>query len=209
MCIRDRFTDAFYRSCTVSAAQAAQDLGIQLSYNQTLRLAERSEQEYGYSMHGYVTEHGISYADLHFPYHKNIDESVIQPLENLSQYLGLLNIPQIILTNASRCWAERVLQFIGIGHIFDSKKIIPMEDVDFEPKSSSEKGFRKAIDLLNLNPANIIMVEDLDRNLITAKKIGLQTAYIYYKNPIKNLPSYIDYQYKDSLHLIKDLFSRA
>ena len=96
-----RFTDKFYRSCTEAAAQAAQELGINLSYDETLRLAERSEAEHGYSMHAYVTDHGLSYTALHFPFHQRIDETVIETIDGVKEALESLDIPQVILTNAS------------------------------------------------------------------------------------------------------------
>lgn len=200
-----RFTDAFYQSCTQAAAQAAQELGIDLSYEDTLKLAERSEDEYGYSMHGYVTEHGLSYASLHFPFHQRIDETVINPIDGIAEAIENLKLPQVILTNASRCWANRVLKFIGIDHLFSKNKIIPMEDVDFEPKARSPKGFKKALDILSLPAEDVVMVDDLDRNLTIAYKLGMKTAYINHGDPIEFLPDFIDSQYEDVLSLIEDI----
>ena len=200
-----RFTDEFYRSCTEAAAEAAQELGINLSYEDTLKLAERSEEEHGYSMHGYVTDHGLSYASLHFPFHQRIDETVISPIEGLELSLRSLNVPQVILTNASRCWAERVLKFIGIESLFSADKLIPMEDVDFEPKARSKKGFIAAVKKLNLPAENILMVDDLDRNLVNAYNLGMQTAYMHYGDPIEELPDFIDGQFDDVLSLIKNI----
>lgn len=198
-----KFTDGFYRSCTEAAAEAAQELGIDLSYEDTLKLAERSEEEHGYSMHGYVTDHGLSYASLHFPYHQKIDETVIEPIIGAKEALENLDLPQIILTNASRCWAERVLKFCEIDHLFPHEKIIPMEDVEFEPKSRSKKGFLKAAKFLDVHPKNILMVDDLDRNLMIANELSMQTAYVHYGDPIPELPDFIDAQFDNILDIIQ------
>jgi len=200
-----KFTDAFYKSCTEAAAHAAQELGIDLSYEETLKLAERSEQEHGYSMHGYVTDHGLSYASLHFPFHSRIDETVIEPFEDLAEKLENLDLPQVILTNASRCWAERALKFCKIDHLFNYQKIIAMEDVNFEPKARSQKGFIKAADLLGSDPKNILMVDDLDRNLMIANDLNMHTVYVHYNDQIKDLPDYIDAQYYNILDVIKQI----
>lgn len=208
-----RFTEAFYQSCTMAAAKAAQEHGIDLSFDETLKLAERSEQEYGYSMHGYVVHHGISYADLHFPFHDKIDESVIEKIEELPIALQSINTPQVILTNASRGWAKRVLEYTGLNQFFDDAAIIPMEDADFEPKARSHKGFKLAQEKLKLPFENIVMVDDLDRNLIIPHKLGMQTAYMHHGGPIdfsdkKTAPPYITAQFSDSVEFITNLINQ-
>ena len=202
-----RFTDKFYRSCTEAAADAAQELGIDLSYEDTIKLAERSEDEHGYSMHGYITDHGLSYASLHFPFHQKIDETVVDPIFGLKEALENLQFPQVILTNASRCWANRVLKHTGLDHLFSEERIIPMEDVGFEPKSRSEKGFKKAIEILNFPPHHILMVDDLDRNLSIPYALGLQTVYIHHGDMMLDKPDFIHDQFEGVLDLIKTLKS--
>ena len=200
-----QFTEEFYKACTTAAAQAAQEMGINLSYEDTLRLAERSEKEYGYSMHGYVTDHGLSYASLHFPFHQKIDEKVIDKILGVKEGLQKLKLPQVILTNASRCWANRVLEYIEIKHLFPDEKIIPMEDVDFEPKSRTSKGFKKGCKILGLSPEDVLMVDDLDRNLLRANDLGMHTAYICYDDPMTELPDFIDAQFRNVLDVLKAL----
>ena len=200
-----RFTDKFYKACTTAAAEAAQEMGINLSYEDTLRLAERSEKEYGYSMHGYVTDHGLSYASLHFPFHEKIDETVIDKIGGVKESLASCNLPQVILTNASREWAERVLNYIDVKEQFPDQKIIPMEDVNFEAKSRTTKGFLKACEILSLLPEEVLMVDDLDRNLITANSVGIQTAYIHHGDKISDLPDFIDEQFYSVLEVIEAL----
>lgn len=203
-----RFTDTFYRSCTLAAAEAAQELGINLSYEDTLKLAERSEEEYGYSMHGYVTDHGLTYASLHFPFHEKIDETVIEKIDGVPEALASLELPQVILTNASRDWAERTLKYIGADHLFPGEKIIPMEDVGFEPKARSAKGFLKAQELLNLPVENIVMVDDLDRNLSIPNDLGMSTVYMHHDDPMTDMPIYINEQYENVLEFIRVLKAR-
>ena len=203
-----RFTDAFYRSCTVAAAGAAQELGIKLSYEDTLRLAERSEREHGYSMHGYVTEHGLTYASLHFPFHEKIDETIVEKIDGMPKALKSLKLPQVILTNASRDWVNRVLKHIGMDHLFTQDRIIAMEDVGFEPKSRTARGFLKALSILKLPPSEVIMVDDLDRNLVIPSDLDIRTVYLHHGDPIPELPVYIDYQYDGALNVISALKGR-
>ena len=200
-----RFTDEFITACNVAAAKAAQNLGIELSYEDTLKLAERSEAEHGYSMHGYVTDHGLSYADLHFPFHQNIDETVVEPIAGAIEALEVFQGRQVILTNASRCWAERILKYVGIDHLFEDQDIIPMEDVGFKAKASNDQGYLKGVELLNFKPEEVLMVDDLDRNLKQAKSVGLHTVYMHHGDPMPELPDFIDDQSENLVSLINFL----
>lgn len=197
-----RFTDKFFTSCTQAAAKAAQAAGIDISYEDSLKIAERSEHEHGYSMHIYVTHHGLSYADLHFPYHQAVDENAIELIDRAVDAVQKFKGPQVILTNASRCWAERALKFMGMDHLFTADQIIPMEDANFEPKARSDKGYKLAIQKLNLPPENIMMVDDLDRNLIIPHKMGIQTIYMHHGDPMTDKPDFVDDQFENLVSLM-------
>ena len=201
-----RFTDDFVRSCNEAAAKAAQEQGITLSYEDTLKLAERSEVEHGYSMHGYVTDHGLSYASLHFPFHDNIDEKVIEPIAGMHDALVSIKFPQAIVTNASRGWAERVLKYCGLDDLFEENMIVPMEDVNFKAKAQTDAAFIKTANIMNVANNKILMVDDLDRNLIFPNKLGMQTAFMNHNDPMKVLPAYVDGQFQNPIALIKELF---
>jgi pyrimidine 5'-nucleotidase len=199
-----RFTDELKRHCNEAAAKAAQSLGIDFSYEDTVKIAERSEEQHGYSLHVYVTDHGLSYQDLHVPFHQNIDERVIEPISGTREALEKFQGRQVILTNASRCWAERALKYLEIDEFFQSHEIIPMEDVDYEPKARSDKGLKRAIDVLNLPAENLLMVDDLDRNLIIPHKLGVQTAYMYHDDPMIELPEFVTAQFENLVTMIEN-----
>ncbi|HPD82325.1 MAG TPA: HAD hydrolase-like protein [Alphaproteobacteria bacterium] len=198
-----RFTDKFIKSCNVAAAKAAQDLGLNFTYEETVKIAEKSEAEYGYSMHIYITDHGLSYQDLHVPFHQNIDETVIQPIEKTAQALDKFKGRQAIVTNASRCWAQRVLKYLNLDDVFKYHEIIPMEDVNYEPKARSDKGFIRAAEILRLPPDRLLMVDDLDRNLIIPHKMGMQTAYMYHNDPMVELPEFVSIQSENLVSLME------
>ncbi|MCI5060126.1 MAG: HAD family hydrolase [Alphaproteobacteria bacterium] len=197
-----RFSGEFRQSCNVAAAKAALEAGLDLPFEAALHLAERSESEHGMSMHAYITDHGLSVADLHIPFHRHIDESIIRPFTALPVLLEDLSLPQVILTNASRCWAERALQHIGLRHLFPDAHIIPIEDVGFEPKAATEKGFQKALEILGFSASNVVMVDDLDRNLEMAYQVGLRTVYMHYDDPFETLPDFINAQFENSEALL-------
>lgn len=202
-----RFSEAFRHQCNLAAAKAAQDMGIQLSYDDTLKLAQKSETEHGYSIHLYVTHHGFSYDSLHVPFHDNIDETTIELVEGVAQGLRDLNLPQAILTNASRGWAYRVLAHMDVRDLFPDRMITAVEDVGFKTKSESREGFERALRALGLPAEQVVMVDDLDRNLIIPHEMGMQTVYMAYDDPIADLPHYMDAQFDNALGFITALKS--
>lgn len=194
-----RFTDAFKEQCNRAAAKAAHDQGIKLSYDDTLKLAQKSETEHGYSIHLYVTHHGFSYDSLHVPFHDNIDETTIEIIDGVAENIRALDLPQSILTNASHDWASRVLKHMGLDDLFPDSHITASENVNFEVKSQGKAGFNRALEALELPPEQVVMVDDLDRNLIIPHEMGMQTAYLHYEDPIADLPHYMDAQFENVL----------
>jgi len=200
-----RFTEAFRQQCNIAAAKAAHDQGINLSYDDTLKLAQKSETNHGYSIHLYVTHHGFTYDSLHVPFHDNIDETTIEMIAGVAENIRALKLPQTILTNASRGWAKRVLKHMGIDDLFPDSHITASEDVNFKVKSQGKAGFNRALDALGLSPDEVLMVDDLDRNLIIPHEMGMQTAYLHYEDPIADLPHYMDAQFENVLGVFKEL----
>jgi FMN phosphatase YigB (HAD superfamily) len=58
---------------------------------------------------------------------------------------------------------------------------------------------------LKLLPEEVLMVDDLDRNLLKANDLGMHTAYICYDDPMTELPDFIDAQFKTVLDVLKVL----
>lgn len=173
-----RYDDVFIKACNIAAARAAQLLGVNITYEESVALAVRSEAEHGYSLHGFIHDHKLSYDRLHHPFHEFIDEKLIEKNDAFVKALERLSLPQVLLTNASRGWANRVLRHLGMKHLFPDGHIIPMEDVNYTPKARGATGFEKALEILNLLPMHVLVVEDLARNLIIPRQMGLRTALV-------------------------------
>lgn len=175
-----RFTDDFKLHCNHAAAQAAIVCGIDLPYEDCLKVAIESEKQYHFSLNKFVLDHGILYKKLHFPFHEAIETSYIKEIVGLKDKISQLPHRHLVITNASRHWATRSIDFLGLSFIFDKDAILCMEEFNFEPKARGRKGFDLAIERLSINPENIILVDDLIRNLAMASTIGIKTAHIDY-----------------------------
>jgi putative hydrolase of the HAD superfamily len=53
-----------------------------------------------------------------------------------------------------------------------------------------------------LRPENILMVDDLDRNLIIPHKMGMQTVYMHHGDPMIEQPEFVDAQFDNLVSLI-------
>lgn len=103
----------------------------------------------------------------------------------LDQYLrpnpeldaALASIPQekVIFTNASREHAEQVLEQLGIRRHFS--RIVDVRDMDYESKPQAP-AYRRVCELLSVDPANCLLVEDNVRNLQPAKALGMTTVLV-------------------------------
>ncbi len=128
------------------------------------------------------------------------------------------NIKLGIVSDAPKLQAYLRLVELGLEDFFDV--IITADDV----KASKEttKPFEKALDILKIEANEVLFVGDRpDRDVLNAKKIGMNTAFAFYGyyggiipknikkselNAIKNKynPNYILYNFKDLIKIIGD-----
>jgi putative hydrolase of the HAD superfamily len=199
-----RFDELFKHACNVAAARAACNVRPAMLYEETYARCVASEREHGFSLHWFHQETQIPYPDMHFVYHDAIDETVIQKNAEMAEALRGLHLPSVILTNASRGWVMRILAHLGMDDLFEPGGIIALEDANFTPKGRGTAGFDLAIAKLGLSPSDILMVEDLPRNLMKAKEAGLKTALVHHGQKPDD-GAYIDYLYDDTLELVRAL----
>jgi len=88
---------------------------------------------------------------------------------------------------------------MGVDDLFPDGHITASENVNFEVKSQGRAGFERSLNALALKPEEVLMVDDLGRNLIIPHEMGMQTAYLHYDEPINDLPHYMDAQFENVL----------
>ena len=148
-------------------------------------------------------EYKIPFRDYHFKFHDSIDEKIIAVNEEMKEALEAVQLPHVILTNASRRWAQRTISHLGLDRWFTDDHIIAQEDAGFQPKSSGYKGFEIAIDKLGMPEQNILMVDDLARNLRIPKEMGMQTALVHHGAQHDELPDFVDIAFSDTIALMR------
>ena len=131
-------------------------------------------QHYGTTMAGLIAHHGIDplpyLAEVH-----DIDFSGLLPDPALAQAIASLPGRRIIYTNASRPYAEKVLEARGLGGLFAA--VYGVEHAGFRPKPLSE-AFAAIFAQDGLDPTMAAMFEDDPRNLAVPHALGMRTVLV-------------------------------
>jgi putative hydrolase of the HAD superfamily len=100
----------------------------------------------------------------------------LQPDPSLRETLNKYPQRKIIFTNADSNHANRVIVSLGLEGCFD--QIIDIRDIRPYCKPQLE-AFQKALQLADVkDPKQCVMIDDAQRNLLTAKAAGLFTIQI-------------------------------
>ncbi len=153
-------------------------------------------RRYGTTLRGLQTHYQVN-ADEYLAFVHDLPlEEYLNPQPVLRELLMGLPPNRWIFTNADSDHAFRVMSALGLTDCF--KGIIDIRKIDFVCKPNPE-AFQKAMAIAG-SPIekNCIMVDDLERNLITANKLGLTTILIGESSESNSM---IDYEIPDLLAL--------
>lgn len=169
-------------------------LGLSLEAAQALR--QRYRQQYGVALAGLLAEHNIS-ADDYLAYVHDLPlPDYLRPDPQLNAMLARLPLPKAILTNADAAHARRVLEQLGISRHFEP--IIDIRALGFVNKPRPE-AYERALALLNAQPQECVLIDDLAQNLRPARALGLITVLVSYGHGNSAPPAGVDYQVENIL----------
>lgn len=134
---------------------------------------------------GYLLEHGTTLGGLMAnhnvdPQHyldavHDIDLSPIANNPALRKTLQSIDGRRLVFTNADQPYAERVLDRLGIGDLFEGIFDIHAASLAPKPRPHVYDMFLKRH---GVDPNKAIMFEDMVRNLIPAHNLGMATVWI-------------------------------
>jgi putative hydrolase of the HAD superfamily len=105
----------------------------------------------------------------------------------------------VILSDAPRYQAWSRLCYLGLQHFFDH--VITFEDTQVRKPDPSP--FNRAIELLQMNPHEVIMVGDWpERDMVGAHGVGIRTVYARYGDTSGATHSGADYEIDDIAELV-------
>lgn len=154
-------------------------LYLEQKYNLTPERAHELQKryflEYGTTLRGLMLEHQIDPQDyLGFVHDVDVAQ-FIHPDERLRRVLEAIPYDKVIVTNADSPHADRVLARLGVADQF--KRIFDIVFMEFECKPASG-AYERVLDKLGVRGDECVLVEDMARNLPTARALGIQTILI-------------------------------
>lgn len=145
-----------------------------LPRDEAFRLQKTYLAEHGLTLKGMMLNHGVDPRDFHAIFH----DMSLEALAHDPDLLGALErLPgrRLIFTNADDIHAERVLQRLGLGHLFDD--VFHIGSAGYEPKPSRE-AFARIGAAHGIDPAVTAFFEDSERNLAPAADLGMTTVLV-------------------------------
>lgn len=90
---------------------------------------------------------------------------------------GIARLPgrRIVFTNGDARYAARVLDRLGLGDLFET--IYDIHRLDYRPKPHAE-GYAQMCATLGIAAPESLFVEDMARNLMPAKALGMTTVWV-------------------------------
>jgi putative hydrolase of the HAD superfamily len=90
---------------------------------------------------------------------------------------GIARLPgrRIVFTNGDASYAARVLDKLGLGDLFET--IYDIHLLDYRPKPYAE-GYERMCAALGIAAPESLFVEDMARNLVPAKALGMTTVWV-------------------------------
>jgi putative hydrolase of the HAD superfamily len=151
---------------------------LTLPRDEARKLQKELYQEYGTTLSGLMQRHKIDPDDFLNKVH-DIDYSWLVPDPVLGVAIKQLPGRKFIFTNGNRGHAERTARQLGILDHFDD--IFDIVAAGLTPKPAQQT-YDRFLELHNIAGRNAVMFEDLARNLIVPKALGMLTVLIVPKN---------------------------
>jgi len=151
---------------------------LALPREEARKLQKELYLEYGTTLNGLMTRHGIDPDDFLEKVH-DIDYSWLVPDPVLGTAIRQLPGRKFIFTNGDRRHAERTARQLGILDHFDD--IFDIVAAGLNPKPARQT-YEKFAALHAVTGHNAVMFEDLARNLEVPKALGMTTVLVVPRN---------------------------
>lgn len=145
-----------------------------LPREEAFRLQKSYLAEHGLTLKGMMLNHGVDPKDFHAVFHDMSLEALAHDPDLLA---ALERLPgrRLIFTNADDVHAERVLQRLGLSHLFED--VFHIGSAAYEPKPSIE-AFNRMTAAHGVAPEATAFFEDSERNLAPAADLGMTTVLV-------------------------------
>ncbi len=147
---------------------------LKLSHTDARELQKRFYKDYGTTLKGLMDRYDIDPDDFLQKVH-DIDYSWLVPDPSLATAIKQLAGRKFIFTNGDRGHAERAARQLGVLEQFDD--IFDIRAAELTPKPARET-YDRFLGMHKIDAASSVMFEDLARNLVVPKALGMTTVLI-------------------------------
>jgi len=147
---------------------------LDVDADEAFRIQKQFYEEHGTSLRGLMLEHDVD-PDSFLSYVHDIDRSALKPDPALAGAIRRLPGRKFIFTNGSRAHAEKTAEQLGFTDHFED--IFDIVAAQLTPKPRPET-YERFIKRFQVEPGRAAMFEDLSRNLLVPKEIGMRTTLV-------------------------------
>jgi putative hydrolase of the HAD superfamily len=168
-------------------------------------LSARALQKFYYERYG-TTLRGMMEADAvdaaHFlAFVHDIDRTSVVANPTLAAAIRALPGRKLIFTNGSRFHALKTIEALGLDDLFEDVFDIVSSDLVPKPEPAP---YRRLLERHGVDPARAVMIEDIPRNLMVPKDLGMTTVLVVpapgsldpreaFEMVSEDVPAHIDY----------------
>ena len=167
---------------------------LKISNEEAFNIQKQNFIDHGTTLAGFMkTGNDKIDPDKFLEFVHDINLNSLQEDNDLRKILLLLPGKKYIFTNGTKKHAENVLKKLNLENIFQS--IFGIKEANYLPKPNLET-YNLFLKTYKIDPKTSIMFEDMGRNLIPAKELGMKTVLLERKLPNKNNSDHEE-KYKD------------
>ena len=172
----------------------AQLLGCEMSRARAIQ--KGFFRDHGTTLAGRMKEHGVAPRDF-LDYVHDIDLARLTADPRLVAALDKLPGRKFVFTNGDEAYARRVLDRLGLANAFDG--VHDIHAMDYVPKPDP-RAYAAMCERLAIAPECALFAEDMARNLVPAKQLGMTTVWVDNGSEQASHdsdPAFIDYRITD------------
>lgn len=167
---------------------------LKISIEEAFNIQKQNFIDHGTTLAGFMNSGNDKIdPDKFLEFVHDINLNSLKEDSDLRKILLLLPGKKYIFTNGTKKHAENVLKKLNLENIFQS--IFGIKEANYLPKPNLET-YNLFLKTYKIDPKTSIMFEDMGRNLIPAKELGMKTVLLERKLPNKNNSDQED-KYKD------------
>jgi putative hydrolase of the HAD superfamily len=153
-------------------------------------------RDHGTTLAGLMREHGVEPRDF-LDYVHDIDFTRLAADPRVVAALDRLPGRKFVFTNGDEVYARRVLDRLGLANAFDA--VHDIHAMDYVPKPDP-RAYAAMCERHSIVPASALFAEDMARNLVPAKQLGMTTVWVDNGSEQASHdsdPAFIDYRITD------------